>query len=117
MMHIWNFFMLKKSGIRFLKYNILSTFIFAFLYWIQDLLLTDYPKISAELYLGKSSPPAVSFQYYLWYSLITQTTVGYGGMLHANGDCVPYQKIKEVPLKVLNFMQLFSIFFIAATLM
>ena len=81
---------------------IIKTFIFAFLYWIQDVLLTKYPKFSTELYLGKSSPPAVSFQYYLWYSLITQTTVGYGGMLLANGDSVPYQKITEVPLKVLN---------------
>lgn len=116
-MHIWNFFMLKKAGIRFLKYNIIATFIFAFLYWIQDVLLTKYPNFSTELYLGKSSPPAVSFQYYLWYSLITQTTVGYGGMLLANGDSVPYQKITEVPLKVLNFIQLFSIFYIAAILM
>lgn len=117
MVNIHHLLLLKTKGFKYLKYNLIAVIIFGLLYWIQDLFITLYPDISKKLYLGKSDGTTATLLYYIWYSLITQTTVGYAGVIKSNGDNVSFNKIRENPFKILNILQLFSIFYIAAGLM
>ena len=43
--------LLKKQGIKYLKYNILSVLIFGVLYWLSDYIITKYPKFSKKFLL------------------------------------------------------------------
>lgn len=106
-----------NKGYKFFKFHTLAVIIFALLYWIQDLFLSTYPILSKKMYLGSTYPPADTLLYYMWFSLITQSTVGYGGVIEANGKIKAFPKIHSVPYKVINFAQLISIFAITAVLM
>ena len=106
-----------KKAFKFLKYHLTSIIIFAILYWFQDWFITNYPELSKKIYFGgNNGPPPNSFLYYLWFSLITQTTVGYGGIIEADGTNTPFVKIQSHLLKALNIIQLLSIFLITAVL-
>ena len=50
--------------------------------------------------------------YYLWFSLITQTTVGYTGMLQSKGQPETFTSMRSNVFKFLNILQLSSIFII-----
>ena len=89
---------LKKRAYNFLLYNIILTFMFSIIYWILD-------KISASFYPGKSN----GILYWLWFSLITQTTVGYMGPEEKTGKILSYHKTTTL-FKCINFLQLFSVF-------
>lgn len=52
-----------------------------------------------------------AFPYYLWFSLITQTTVGYGGVRGGHGQVVPHSNLTYT-FQLLNVLQLASVFFI-----
>lgn len=110
-----------KKPYRFFLYNILSVFIFGFLYWLNDLMvdfiINNYPEysnkyINCQECTGKIS----SLIYYIWFSFITQTTVGYTGLVNAEGKSMPFLKFPYWTFKILNIMQLFSIFFIPVML-
>ena len=104
-----------KKGKIFLKYQLLAVIIFAFLYWFQDWIISHYPEFSKKYFFSTNNgPPPDLFIYYLWYSLITQTTVGYGGVIAADGSNEAFTKIKSVPYKILNISQLISVFIITA---
>ena len=101
------------------KYFILNfgaVIIFAVLYWLSDVFETKYPKFSKK-YLGVTDKlsddwnSANSFVYYLRYSLVTQTTVGYGGIVSKKGRLIHFNDL-DYPFQILNILQLMSIFLI-----
>jgi hypothetical protein len=108
---------IKKKAHIFIYYHILAIIIFAVLYWAQDYFLSYYPKLAEKLFLGKNNEKeADSFNYYLWFSLITQTTVGYSGIVKPDGSSLSYTAMNSVPFKLLNMLQLLSIIVIPAVL-
>ena len=82
--------------------HFLFAIIFALLYVFCDRWMY-YNKETAKKYgLGEINQ-LNNFWDYLYFSLITQTTVGYGGSLPGGGNEI---KTKAIPLKILNFAQL-----------
>ncbi len=115
---------LTKNGRRFVLYHVGAVIMFTFLYYIQDYFITNNFELAKKLYLvdknkHQSKDDKVnSIYYYLWFSLITQSTVGYSGILNEEtGQNIPFSKIHEIPYRVFNVTQLLSIFFITAYLM
>lgn len=114
--------LLSKMNKNFLKINLGIILLFAVIYYLQDwFVLTNIKlaqewgllekEIPAEYYSWKSSP----FYYYIWYSLITQTTVGYGGVVDtATGKTVSFLKLPNRLFKALNVLQLLSIILVAS---
>lgn len=116
------FFSLNKKGKNFLYYHLLATIIFGLLYYLQDYFITNYTSLAKKLKLisedyDASKDNIDSLLYYLWFSLITQTTVGYTGLLNEHtGLSVPWSKIHYRSYKIINITQLISIFVISAIL-
>ena len=112
--HIFN--ISSKKGKIFFKYNIISIILFSILYWWADYALTYYPKISKTLFFGeyREKNPVNPYYYWLWHSLITQTTVGYSGITTQTGIPISYLNLHSNLYKVFNFAQLFSILLITA---
>ena len=102
---------------RFLRYHCGAVIIFGLLYWIQDNIMSSFPKLVKDIGLGKTHPPADSLYYWLWFSLITQTTVGYGGAVDEQGGRIAFDNIPNKVFKALNFLQLVSVFWITAQLL
>lgn len=109
----------RKLTLRFFWLNSISVLIFAILYTIQDRLIINNSEFAKkygllrenynkDFYSGESS----GFLYYLWYSLITQTTVGYAGAVNTkSGLPVPFSEAPNRVFKVLNILQLLSVLF------
>lgn len=96
---------------KIMLYNIYFVLIFGFLYWLNDWFITNNPDIAVKyMHSGKGDGKVDSLLYYMWYSLITQTTVGYGGVIDSKGNTVPFSKEQFWTFKLLNIMQLSSIF-------
>ena len=104
-------FSISGKGFKFLKYHFISLLAFGFLYWLQDILLSNNPQLFIKLGLGKTHPPADSLGYWIWFSALTQTTIGYGGAETSTGF-IPFDKITNKVYKVLNFSQMCSVFII-----
>ena len=112
----------EKINKNFFFAHIGCVILFALLYQLQDNFILnniDFAQkiglmeknIPKKYYSWKSSP----FYYYIWYSLITQTTVGYGGVVDtATGDTVSFIQIPNRLFKILNVIQLLSVILIAA---
>jgi hypothetical protein len=100
-----------KKKLRFIKYNIIAIFVFALLYWLQERFIYLYPELSKSLGFGSTSSDIDGFYYWLWFSALTQTTVGYSGPMTSKGISIPYDEIPNRVYKVINLIQLFSIFF------
>ena len=111
-----NTILLSKKGVMFFKYHVISILLFSFLYYIQDKFLDRYPELSKKLRLGESTPPTNNFFYWLWFSAITQTTIGYNGPASQAGASIDFSKNKNKLFKLLNITQIFSIFLITAYL-
>ena len=95
------YFFLGCKGIKFIYYNLFSVILFAILYFVQNI-------------NQKESETDISvFLYYLWFSLITQTTIGYGG-LKEDGKSVPWIETTYL-FKTFNILQLLSIFLISSS--
>ena len=107
---------LSKKGVMFFKYHMMSILLFSFLYYIQDKFLDYYPELSKKLGFGKAMPPTNNFFYWLWFSAITQTTIGYNGPASEAGESIDFSKNKNKLFKLLNLTQIFSIFLITAYL-
>ena len=103
-----------SKKMRFLKYHIYSVIIFGLLYWFQDNIVNDYPKFFIKYGFGQSVDRPDSFFYWMWFSLVTQTTVGYSGAVGSDGSQIAFNKITNNVYKILNTLQLLSIFFITA---
>lgn len=95
-----------------------SIIIFAFLYYINDYFITNNIELAKKLYFipnnyKKTQDKSNDFVYYLWFSLITQSTIGYGGLINENtGQNVPFSRIYYRPFKILNILQIISVFLI-----
>ena len=116
------FFFLNKKGKHFLYYHLLAAIIFGLLYYIQDYFITKYSLLAKKLKFisedyDASKDKVNSLLYYLWFSLVTQTTVGYSGILNVRTSLsVPWSKIHYITYKIINISQLISIFVISAIL-
>jgi hypothetical protein len=106
-----------SKKMRFLKYHVGAVIIFGLLYWLQDVFMVGYPKVGKELHLGKTIPPSDSLYYWMWFSVLTQSTVGYGGAVDAQGKAVSFDNIPNNAFRTVNFLQLFSVLFITAQLL
>ena len=115
--HSLNFLLLSKRGGLFLKYHFGAVIVFALLYWLQDLFMSSYVKLGRKLGLGKTHPPADSIGYWLWFSALTQTTIGYGGPTTAKGAPISFNQMENRIFKLLNFIQICSVFIITAKLL
>jgi hypothetical protein len=116
------FFFLNKKGKTFLYYHLLAAIIFGLLYYLQDYFISNYSSLSKKLKFipedyDASKDKVNSLLYYLWFSLITQTTVGYSGILNERTSLsVPWSKLHYRTYKIINITQLISIFVINAIL-
>lgn len=100
--------------------SLISVMIFAVLYYIQDIFITNNREIAIKYGLLDSkyahrfySDKESTLFYYLWYSLITQTTVGYAGVVNTKtGVPISFMETPNRVFKVLNILQLISILFL-----
>lgn len=111
--------LLNKLNLRFFKINLFFTCIFALLYYLQDIFISrniDFAERwglldknrNKHTYSDEPSP----LYYYFWFSLMTQTTVGYGGADNTvTGKSVTYLDEPNRVAKVINALQLLSILF------
>ena len=111
-----------------LIFNLLLVFIFASLYYIQDYIISYYPDFSEKYFLEyeknnvneknnsneKKNVTLKPFLYYFWFSLITQSTVGYTGIITQDNKTQSFNNIRSIPFKVLNILQITSIFIVPA---
>jgi hypothetical protein len=103
-----------SKKMRFLKYHIGAAVLFGLLYWFEDNIVNDFPKIFSEYGFGQSVDRPDGFFYWMWFSILTQTTVGYSGAVGSDGSQVPFNKITNNVYKIINTLQLLSIFFITS---
>ena len=99
--------------------NIISVFLFALLYYLLDFFIVLYPDFAEKYLLSKNinnknnnKHILKSPQYYLWFSLITQTTVGYNAGTTVDNKSTNYTDNRSFLFKIFNIMQLFSILLI-----
>ena len=97
-MNIISLFNLKNSGTKYILVNLISIFIFTILYWLSD-----------RLNLKDVDDP---WYYWLYFSGITQTTVGYAGVEIEGVSGVNIMSLKSDFLKICIFLQLLSIIII-----
>ena len=93
---------LKKNAFKYIFLHISVIIIFAILYWISDIFIDKFPNISKKYNLGKSGKLA-SFSDCIYFSALTQTTVGYEipQSIHDSG--------RNNLIYIINILQLFSI--------
>lgn len=107
----------QRKKYNFFKYHIGAVILFALLYWIQDKLIYLYPTLGT--YLGyidntsKQNTDINSLYYWFWFSLVTQTTVGYHGPMSEKMTGVSFKKIPP-NIVYTNILQLLSILLITA---
>ena len=109
--------MVPKFNKRHLVANFMLVLVFALLYYAQDKFMLHYERKAIEwgLLSDKYDPKfrgkhGSDFWYYLWYSLITQTTIGYAGVVNAEtGVPVPFSADPNRVFKSLNVLQLVGV--------
>ena len=116
----------KHNPFRVLIGSLISVLFFALLYWMND----RFCRINFEdakkkgmiekdkdnKFFEKDNFPKTDFIYYLWFSLITQTTVGYSDMLPSEANKHKYHLEIFKYNQFINMVQLISIFVLAAYL-
>tara|TARA_Y100000768_G_scaffold371045_1_gene337389 strand:+ start:662 stop:1060 length:399 start_codon:yes stop_codon:yes gene_type:complete len=113
-------FIQNKNAMYCLFTQLIAVIIFAFLYWCAEQLMikynTEYSELINQKHTAETKETLMfnSFIYYLWFSFITQTTVGYAGVISPYG--VPFDWISDhnIYIKYINIVQLISIFYIIA---
>lgn len=114
--------MLEKLNLRFFYLNLTATLVFACLYYLQDYFIVHNKEFAYRFGLLEKthikndiSDKVNPFTYHLWFSLITQTTVGYGGVDSSKtGKSESYLNTPSRVAKLINFVQLLSVLFIVS---
>tara|TARA_B100001758_G_C18286150_1_gene544400 strand:- start:349 stop:645 length:297 start_codon:yes stop_codon:yes gene_type:complete len=92
--------------------HVLSVLIFSVLYYVLDTYMLDP--------ITKKQPKEVSekekgtYIYWLWFAVITQTTVGYGFFNHNSELYYRGHALKHDLFKIVNIIQCFSIFLLTS---
>jgi hypothetical protein len=90
---------------KFIFYQLCLVLGFAIAYWLSDKLYMTVPEFMKKLGLGEIKTED-DFYSYMYLSLITQTTVGFGGILPDGGQMIT---TKSTILRYLVFLQLLSV--------
>lgn len=112
--------LLSNRGKKYLLINFASVIIFALLYYINDYFIINNSELAKNLgFVEKNykvdNNKVNSIIYYIYFSLITQTTIGYSGILNEKtGLNIPFSKLEYNSYKFLNIMQISSIFIYAS---
>ena len=96
--------MLVAKARHFVYYNILAVFVFGLIYYLLQFM--DKQTFVSNQAIGDQGKNKINYTLIecIHFSLVTQTTIGYGGMIPLSHECV-----------FINSLQLFSIFWITAT--
>jgi len=94
-----------KKAMTFLKLNFVLVVGFAIAYRLADYLLATYPDLAQHWGLG-SIKQVDSFYSYLYFSLITQSGVGFGGILPDGNNVIT---TNSTLIKILSVLQLISV--------
>ena len=97
-----------KRGFTYVYLQLIVVMFFAISYWFSDILLSKYPELCKKYGLGTIKQKD-TFYSYLYFSFITQTTVGFGGVLPGGGNVVT---TNSNLLKFFSIAQLASIIII-----
>ena len=100
----------QERAYNFLIYEIILVIFFALAYYFSDLFIFHYPEFSERMGLG-SIIKADSLYSYIYFSLITQSGVGFGGILPDGGNVVT---TNSTLLKILSCTQLFTVIYMLA---
>lgn len=106
--YLTRMFSVKKSKrvmlqYHFLQYHFGAIILFGLLYWLQDIVYTYY--ISTE------RTKINNLGDWIWFSAITQTTVGYDKLAGKNYN---ENNTETAIFKIINFCQVSSIFILAS---
>jgi hypothetical protein len=94
----------------FLKINFILVIFFAIAYHLSDRFLYNYPVFSEKLGLG-TIKQVDSIYSYIYFSLITQSGVGFGGILPDGGNVIT---TNSNIIKFLSLSQLSSVIYMLA---
>jgi hypothetical protein len=110
MLHLFYLFLVSNKY-KYILLQVISAFIFALLYYIQDILMIKYNDFMVKYKLGGKITDLTfnGFIYYLWLSFITQTTVGYIKITDSHGKTVSFVFLKSKLYKLLSIFQLITI--------
>lgn len=124
-MKIQHQILLSNKGKLIFKINIILIIFFAIAYYVQDYIISYYPSFSEKFLLlpekkkernqernqeEKKLFTLKSPVYYFWFSLITQSTLGYNGIISVNNKMESFESIRSIPFKIINITQIISIF-------
>lgn len=113
-------YLFSKDKKTFFTLNMIAVVVFAMLYMVQDHFICSYPELAKTVrFIRKdydaSKDTPNSFLYYIWFSLVTQTTVGYSGIMNSKTNEVYHFEDDEYRIsKLINLIQLMSVFYIGA---
>ena len=103
---------------KYITYQLSVAMLFTVVYWIVDKFINNNKILSKNLgliehdYKFDETDQPNTLLYYVWFSLITQTTVGYGSPTALNGKSYESNVIQHRTFKIINTLQLISIFVI-----
>lgn len=104
-----------------LRLHVSCAVAFACLYYTQDRFTTTYPQLSQRLRFvhraDNVEQRSNTFLYYIWFSCLTQSTVGYTGLLdETTGRIMPFSKINSNLYIALNVMQMLCVLALSGVL-
>ena len=108
---------ISERGFLFIKLHLYTSIFFGILYWCCDYILFLYPKLAEKLHLGKNNNRVDNISYWLWFSLVTQTTVGYLGATGDLNNSISFDKLNYNLVKVINIIQLCCIIVISSLIL
>ena len=113
--------------IKFFIIHMTLILFFAILYYLIDIWMSKHPELAKKYFLTSYALEGNNrkeksilkedllnikpFFYHLYFSAITQTTLGYGGQTNGRGDNIPIL-MKNVIFQAVNLIQICSIFVI-----
>ena len=105
----------------FLRLQLGCVLLFACLYYVSDTMVARYASACRRLRLVNGAyqvRDSNTIGYYLWFSLMTQTTVGYTGIIDEDtGKRIAFSKINNRVYVVVNVLQMCSILMVAASVL